>query len=53
MTLWSPRSVAALKAMANDDKAAKAAKIVGWSDPLDYGPVEDLQKTLSVGVYAK
>ncbi len=45
--------VAALKALSKDDKAAKAAKIVGWTDPLDYGPVEELQKTLSVGAYAK
>jgi len=45
--------VAALKAISSTDKAAKAAKIVGWTDPLDYGPVEDLQKTLSVGAYEK
>ncbi len=45
--------VSALKAMPKDDKAAKAAKIVGWSDPLDYGPVEELQKTLAVGAYGK
>lgn len=45
--------VEALKSMAKDDKAAKAAKIVGWADPLDYGPVEELQKTLAVGAYAK
>lgn len=45
--------VTALKAMGKDDKAAKDAKIVGWSDPLDYTPVEELQKTLSIGAYAK
>ena len=45
--------VTALKSLSKDDKAAKAAKIVGWTDPLDYGPVEELQKTLSVGAYAK
>ena len=45
--------VAALKAVKQDDAAAKKAKIIGWSDALDYGPVEDLQKALSVGAYAK
>ena len=44
---------AALKGMSKDDKAAKAAKIVGWTDPLDYGPVEELQKALQVGAYAQ
>lgn len=43
--------VAALKAIKKDDPAAKKAKIVGWTDPLDYGPVEDLQKALKVGAY--
>jgi twitching motility protein PilJ len=41
----------ALKGMANDAKAAKSAKIVGWSAPLDYSEVEDLQKLLKVGAY--
>ena len=36
----------ALVAMKADDKAAKDAKVAGWSKPLDYGPVEALQKTL-------
>ncbi|WP_456473321.1 phosphate/phosphite/phosphonate ABC transporter substrate-binding protein [Desulfolithobacter sp.] len=44
---------AALKEMKPDDKAAKAAKIVGWTDPLDYSGVEELQKTLGVGAYGK
>jgi len=44
---------AALKAMKPEDKAAKAAKIVGWTDPLDYGAVEALQQALGVGAYAK
>lgn len=43
--------VDALKAMAADDPAAKAAKVVGWVDALDYGPVEQLQETLKVGAY--
>ena len=45
--------VAALKQMKPDDPAAKAAKVVGWVDALDYAPVEDLQKTLAIGAYAK
>ena len=45
--------VAALKQVKQDDPAATKAKIVGWSDPLDYGPVEELQKALGVGAYAK
>lgn len=45
--------VAALKQMKPDDPAAKAAKVVGWVDALDYTPVEDLQKSLKIGAYAK
>jgi twitching motility protein PilJ len=44
--------VTALKAIKKDDEAAKKAQIIGWTDPLDYGPVEDLQKSLGVGAYA-
>ncbi len=44
---------AALKSMGQDDKAAKAAKIIGWTEPLDYSGVEDLQKSLGVGAYSK
>jgi len=44
---------AALKAVKKDDPAAKKAKIIGWTDALDYGPVEELQKALSVGAFAK
>ena len=44
--------VKALKQLKPDHKAAKDAKIVGWTDALDYGPVETLQKTLKVGAYA-
>jgi twitching motility protein PilJ len=43
---------AALKAIKKEDPAAKKAKIIGWTDALDYGPVEDLQKALSVGAFA-
>ena len=43
--------VAALKLVQKDDSAASKAKIIGWTDPLDYGPVDDLQKALGVGAY--
>ena len=43
---------AALKSLKPDDPAAKAAKVVGWTSPLDYSPVEDLQKKLKIGGYA-
>lgn len=43
--------VAALKALGKDDPAAKAAKVVGWVDALDYGPVEQLQQALQVGAF--
>ena len=42
----------ALKQLKNTENAAKNAKIVGWVDALDYGPVEELQKSLKVGAYA-
>ena len=42
----------ALKELKETDGAAKSAKIVGWVDALDYGPVEELQKSLKVGAYA-
>ncbi len=43
--------MAALKQVKKDDPAASKAKIVGWTDPLDYGPVEELQKALGVGAF--
>ncbi|PHR25188.1 MAG: hypothetical protein COA36_14375 [Desulfotalea sp.] len=49
----SARVVAALKELKADDKAAKAAKIVGWTDPLDYSGVEALQQSLHLGAYAR
>lgn len=49
----SDKVVAALKELKPEDKAAAAAKIVGWSDPLDYSGVEVLQQSLQVGAYAK
>jgi twitching motility protein PilJ len=43
--------VTALKSMGADDPAAKAAKVIGWVDALDYTPVEQLQQTLKVGAF--
>lgn len=43
--------VAALKQIKKDDPAASKAKIIGWTDPLDYSPVEELQKSLKIGAY--
>lgn len=43
--------VDALKAVKSNDAAAKSAKVVGWVDALDYGPVEALQQTLKVGAF--
>jgi hypothetical protein len=42
----------ALKEIKPKDKAAKDAKIAGWTDPLDYYGVEELQKELKIGAYA-
>lgn len=42
-----------LKKVKPSDPAAKNASIVGWMDDLDYSPVEELQKTLSIGAYSK
>lgn len=42
---------AALKAMKPEDEAAKKSKVVGWSDPLDYTGVENLQKELKIEAY--
>ena len=41
----------ALTSIKSDAKAAQSAKIVGWTAPLDYTEVEDLQKLLKVGAY--
>lgn len=42
----------ALKLLKETDEAAKSAKVIGWTDALDYGPVEALQQSLKVGAYA-
>jgi two-component system, LuxR family, sensor histidine kinase TtrS len=47
------RVQAALLQLTADHPAAKASKVVGWSAPLDYSPVEELQKTLKIGAYAQ
>lgn len=49
----SRQVVEALKLMKQDDKAARDAKIVGWTDPLDYQPVLDLQMKLKVGAFSE
>ncbi len=43
--------LAALKQIRPGDLAAKDAKIVGWTDALDYQGVEDLQMALKIGAY--
>ncbi len=43
--------LAALKDIKETDPAAKDAKIVGWTDALDYQGVEDLQRALKIGAY--
>jgi twitching motility protein PilJ len=42
---------AVLKQLKSTDKAAKDAKIIGWTEALDYQGVEDLQIKLKVGAY--
>jgi phosphate/phosphite/phosphonate ABC transporter binding protein len=41
----------ALKGMKSEDEAAQSAHIVGWVDPLDYQPIDALQKALKIGAY--
>jgi len=43
--------VAALTSLDKSAPAAKSAKIVGWSNSMDYSLVETLQKQLKVGAY--
>ncbi len=44
--------VKARKQLKPENPAPKTAKVVGWTDTLDYGPVEELQKSLKAGAYA-
>jgi phosphate/phosphite/phosphonate ABC transporter binding protein len=48
----APDIAAALKKLDADHEACKAAKIVGWSDPLDYSTVEGCLKAISYGSFA-
>jgi two-component system sensor histidine kinase TtrS len=41
----------ALVAMTSDSVAAKSAKIVGWTKPLDYGSVTECLKTIKYGAF--
>ena len=50
---FAAQVLAALKQLAASDAAAQKAKIMGWTDALDYGPVEGLQKKLKVGAFSK
>jgi len=43
----------ALKEMSKDSTAAKAAKIVGWTEPMDYGPVTECLKTIRYGEFGE
>ncbi len=43
----------ALQAMQADDPAAVAGDCGGWSYPLNYQPVHDLQQELKIGYYGK
>jgi phosphate/phosphite/phosphonate ABC transporter binding protein len=45
--------VNALKEMSKDSTAAKAAKIIGWTEPMNYGPVTECLKTIKYGVFGK
>ncbi len=56
MTVTTPEVVAqqvveVLTAMPADSPAAKAAKVVGWTRPLDYAPVQALQQSLKIGAF--
>jgi two-component system, LuxR family, sensor histidine kinase TtrS len=42
---------AALKDMPKDSMAARSAKIVGWTQPLDYAPVSQCLKTIKYGIF--
>ena len=43
--------VDALKKLKPTDSAAQKAKVVGWVDALDYGPIENLQASLKIGAF--
>lgn len=43
----------ALMAMDAESTAAKTAKVVGWTEPADYGPVVDCLKAIKYGAFAE
>lgn len=43
----------ALKEMSKETVAAKRAKIIGWTEPMDYGPVTQCLKTIKYGVFGE
>ncbi len=43
----------ALKSMNKNSNAAKKAKIMGWTSPLDYDPVADCLKKIKYGIFSK
>lgn len=43
---------AALQSLKVTDIAARAAKIVGWADPADYGPVRECLQTIGYGAFS-
>lgn len=49
--MLAQKVILALLSMPSDSPAAKAAKIVGWTIPLDYQPVHELMKELRIGPY--
>jgi two-component system, LuxR family, sensor histidine kinase TtrS len=51
-TTLSNQVLDALLKLKPEDQAAKDAKVVGWSKPLDYNPVEALQKKLKIGAFS-
>jgi two-component system sensor histidine kinase TtrS len=44
---------AALKNMPKDSSAAKTAKLVGWTQPLDYAPVAECLKKIKYGIFGE
>jgi twitching motility protein PilJ len=42
----------ALREISKDSKAAKDAKVAGWTDVFDFTPVDELQKFLKIDAYA-
>lgn len=47
------RVVTALHQLKPEDPAAKIAKIVGWAEPADYGPVRECLTVIQYGAFAE